>query len=98
MRYFIIGFKNSGKTTFGRELAKRLQLAFIDLDEFIERKENKSIPEIYSRLGEERFRMLEWKALQEVVHTSDIVISTGGGAPCHCDNMTLMETYGDVIY
>jgi shikimate kinase len=98
MRYFIIGFKNSGKTTFGRELAKRLQLDFIDLDEFIERQQNKSIPEIYSRLGEDKFRKLEWKALQEVVHAANIVISTGGGAPCHCDNMTLMESYGDVVY
>lgn len=98
MRFFIIGFKNSGKTTFGRELAKSLQLDFMDLDEYIEAREKKSIPEIYTRLGEEAFRRLEWKALKEVVKNNNIVISTGGGAPCHCDNMTLMEEYGDVIY
>ena len=44
------------------------------------------------------FRRLEWKALKEVVKKDNIVISTGGGAPCHCDNMSLMEQYGDVIY
>lgn len=98
MRYFIIGFKNSGKTTFGRKLANRLDLDFIDLDEFIERKEGKTIPEIYTRLGEEGFRRLEWMALKEVVKTDRIVLSTGGGAPCHCDNMNLMEKYGDAIY
>lgn len=98
MRYFIIGFKNSGKTTFGRELAVRLGLGFMDLDEYIEAKEGKDIPDIYTRLGDEGFRRLEWKALKEAVKTDNIVISTGGGAPCHCDNMSLMEEYGDVIY
>jgi shikimate kinase len=98
MRYFVIGFKNSGKTTFGRQLAKRLGLDFTDLDEFIEKKEGKTIPEIYTRLGDEAFRQSEWKAIKEVVKTDNLVVSTGGGAPCHCDNMSLMEKYGDVIY
>jgi shikimate kinase len=99
MRYFIIGFKNSGKTTLGRKLADRLNLEFLDLDEYIEKREGKSIPEIYTRLGEDGFRRLEWKALKDVaVQHNHIVVSTGGGAPCHCDNMALMEKYGDVIY
>jgi shikimate kinase len=98
MRYFIIGFKNSGKTTFGRGLAKKLGLGFLDLDEYIENQEGESIPEIYSRIGDEAFRRLEWKALKESVKTDNIVISTGGGAPCHCDNMSLMEENGEVIY
>jgi len=99
MRYFIIGFKNSGKTTFGRILARRLKLGFTDLDEYMENQEGMTIPEIYSRLGEEGFRRLEWKTLKKVVKNHEqCVISTGGGAPCHCDNMSLMEEYGDVIY
>jgi shikimate kinase len=98
MRYFIIGFKNSGKTTFGRELAGLLGFDFIDLDKYMEEKEGISIPELYTRLGEEAFRRMEWKALQEVVLKTRVVISTGGGAPCHCDNMNLMERYGEVIY
>jgi shikimate kinase len=98
MRYFVIGFKNSGKTTFGRQLSKKLGLAFTDLDEYIEEKEGKTIPEIYTGIGDEAFRSLEWKALKEVIKTDNLVVSTGGGAPCHCDNMSLMEKYGDVIY
>jgi shikimate kinase len=99
MRYFIIGFKNSGKTTFGKLLAHRLGLDFLDLDEYIEQKEGNSIPEIYTRLGEDGFRRLEWKALKEITGQHDqMVIATGGGAPCNCDNMSLMEKYGEVIY
>jgi shikimate kinase len=99
MRYFVIGFKNSGKTTFGKMLAQRLHLGFLDLDGYIEQNEGKSIPDIYTRLGDEGFRRLEWKALKEVVNRMDnLVISTGGGVPCHCDNMSLMEQYGKVIY
>jgi len=98
MRYFVIGFKNSGKTTFGRALARRLGLGFVDLDDFIEEQAQKSVPELYTRLGEEGFRRLEWKALKAAVKADNLVISTGGGAPCHCNNMNLMEQYGEVIY
>ncbi len=98
MRFFIIGFKNSGKTTFGRQLAEKLGLGFIDLDEQLEEQEGQTIPEIYTRVGEDAFRRLEWKALKSLVTKDNIVISTGGGAPCHCDNMSLMEQHGDVIY
>jgi shikimate kinase len=98
MRYFIIGFKNSGKTTFGRRLANLLAMNFIDLDDYIEKKEGKTIPELFTDEGEEAFRKMEWEALKEVVRLDGIVVSTGGGVPCHCDNMSLMERYGEVIY
>lgn len=98
MRYFIIGFKNSGKTTFGHKLADYLGMGFIDLDEYMESKEHMSIPDLYSQLGEEKFRRTEWKALKEVVQHDNVVIATGGGVPCNCDNMNLMEKYGEVIY
>jgi shikimate kinase len=71
---------------------------FLDLDEYIEEREGQSIPELYSQLGDEGFRLLERKALKESVISNHIVISTGGGAPCHCENMNLMEKYGEVIY
>jgi shikimate kinase len=98
VRYFIIGFKNSGKTTLGRKLARMLNMDFIDLDEYIEENEGRSIPEIYTSVGDETFRTLEWKSLKELVKKDNIVVSTGGGVPCHCNNMNLMEKYGEVIY
>ena len=63
MRLFIIGYKNSGKTTIGKKLANKLGLEFIDLDDVIEERESKSIPELYLENGDEGFRFLEWKAL-----------------------------------
>jgi shikimate kinase len=98
VRLFIVGFKSSGKTTLGKKLAESLNLGFVDLDERIENDEGRTIPEIFLEEGEEEFRNKEWKALKNVVKEDNIVISTGGGAPCHCDNMTLMEKYGEVIY
>jgi shikimate kinase len=98
MRLFIIGYKSSGKTTIGKKLAHRLNLEFIDLDHAIEDRENRTVPEIYTEIGDEKFRVLEWEVLTEIVKNDNIVVSTGGGAPCHCNNMNLMEKYGEVIY
>jgi len=98
MRIFIIGFKSSGKTTLGKQLAKRLKMTFVDLDREIEIMEKTSIPELYEKIGDDAFRKIEWKALKVIVKDDNLIVSTGGGAPCHCDNMTLMEKYGDVLY
>jgi shikimate kinase len=98
MRYFLIGYKSSGKSTMGRKLAKRIGMRFVDLDEVIEFREGKPIPELYTELGDEQFRIREWQALKEVVKEDDIVVALGGGAPCHCDNMNLLEKAGEVIY
>lgn len=98
MRYFLIGYKSSGKSTIGKKLAKRLSLEFIDLDDVIEQREGKTVPEIYSDSGDPEFRNKEWEALKGVVKKDNIVVALGGGAPCHCDNMNLIEKYGDVIY
>jgi shikimate kinase len=98
MRYFIIGFKGSGKTTTGKKLARILSMEFIDLDDHIEQMTGRSVPEIFSAEGETEFRNLEWKALKDVIQKDNIIVSTGGGVPCHCDNMNLMEKYGEVIY
>ena len=98
VRLFIIGYKSSGKTTLGKQLAMGLNLEFIDLDDFIEQQEGKTIPEVFLEAGEEEFRRRERKALRRVILKDDILVSTGGGVPCHLDNMTLMEKHGIIIY
>ncbi len=88
----------SGKSTVGRELAEKLKLQFIDLDGYIEERNFKTIPEIFEESGEEGFRKVEQRALLEVSEFEDVVISTGGGAPCFFDNMELINRTGISLY
>lgn len=97
-RVFLIGYMGSGKTTVGKMLAKSLALSFIDLDDFIQNKYRKTIADIFAELGEEEFRKIESRALREVSEIEDVVISTGGGAPCFFDNMKIMNNSGVTLY
>lgn len=98
MRIYLIGYMGSGKSTVGKGLAKELSLQFIDLDSFIEERNHKTIPEIFASLGENGFRLLEQKALHEVASFENIVIATGGGAPCFFDNMEVINKTGISVY
>ena len=95
---YIIGFMGSGKTTAGRKLAGKLGWAFIDLDKKIEEKAGKTISRIFSGDGEDFFRKIEAEVLKSMRHQKETVISTGGGTPCHGDNMDFMLETGVTIY
>lgn len=99
MRLFIIGYMASGKTTFGRALAEKTGLPFIDLDEYIEQKIGKKIPEIFNDKGEEGFRKIERECLESTIegHT-DCIIACGGGTPCHKDNMDYLNDNGVTVF
>jgi shikimate kinase len=97
-KVYIIGFMGSGKTTAGKKLAALLDWSFNDLDKRIEEQTGLTIPEIFSQHGEEYFRSLESNALKSLRSLKNIVISTGGGAPCHGDNMDFMLETGLTIY
>jgi shikimate kinase len=98
MRIFLIGYMGCGKTTMGRELASVLNLTFIDLDTFLEEKYFRTIPQIFAEEGEEGFRIKERKVLEEVSNFDDVVVATGGGAPCFFDNIDLMNSAGSCIF
>jgi len=97
-RIFLIGYMGVGKTTAGRELAKLLNLDFIDLDSFIQNRYNKSISKIFEEEGEAKFREMENKILKEVSEFENVIISTGGGVPCFYNNMEIMNKAGTTIY
>lgn len=82
----------------GRELASVLNLTFIDLDTFLEEKYFRTIPQIFAEEGEEGFRIKERKVLEEVSNFDDVVVATGGGAPCFFDNIDLMNSAGSCIF
>jgi len=95
---YIIGFMGCGKSTAGRKLAAQLCWSFIDLDRKIEEHTGKTIPELFSRYGEDYFRITESTVLKSSGSLTKTVISTGGGAPCHDDNMDFMLRTGLTIY
>ena len=88
----------SGKTTIGRALAKKLDFQFVDIDLFIENRQRKTVSDIFSEKGETAFREMEHKALEEISSFENVVISTGGGAPCFHNNIVLMNETGFTIY
>lgn len=98
MRIFLTGYMGCGKSTIGRKVAALLGMHFIDLDKYIEERNFKSVPDIFAQEGETAFREKERQALLEVSEFEDIVIGTGGGAPCFFDNMELMNKAGITIY
>ena len=88
----------AGKTTAGRELAKVLDLEFIDLDHFIQARFQKTVNQLFQDVGENEFRQIEKNVLKEVGEFENVVISTGGGTPCFFDNMDYMNSVGTTVY
>ncbi len=89
----------SGKTTLGVKLAGLLQFNFIDLDQYIEEKENKSIPLIFENEGEDAFRKAESNYLTEITKMpSNMVVALGGGTICSERNLELVRNNGVLVY
>ena len=92
MKIILIGYMASGKSLIGSELAKILDMNFIDLDEYIEEKEGNSIKEIFSEKGNIFFRKIENTYLKEILGSKDnLVLSLGGGTPCFTNNLELIQ-------
>ncbi len=98
MKVFLVGFMGSGKTTIGKKLANYLKCDFIDLDKLIETKVGMSIVQYFELHGESAFRDLEREVLQKTDFPENVIIATGGGAPCFGDNMSWMNENGLVAY
>jgi len=98
MRIFLLGFMGSGKSFSGRKLAERFNLFFVDLDNYIEEKEGRTIREIFKVDGEDYFRKIEQACLHEMRNLNMVVVSTGGGTPCFFDNMEWMNKHGITVF
>ncbi|MBN2668646.1 MAG: shikimate kinase [Bacteroidales bacterium] len=98
MLVFLVGFMGSGKSTYGPKLAEKLEFDFIDTDELIETVEQLSVNQIFAFKGEEYFRQKENEILQHLSSKKNLVIATGGGMPCHNDNMEKMRAIGLTVY
>jgi shikimate kinase len=97
-RIFLIGFMGSGKSTLGSKLARKLGYDFVDMDHLIEETSGMTVPGIFSEHGEQVFRKWEHDILMELCGRENLVISTGGGAPCHNNMMQIMNENGATVY
>ena len=98
VRIFLTGYMGAGKTTLGKAFARKLNVPFIDLDWYIEERFHKTVGELFTERGEAGFRELERNMLHEVAEFENVVISTGGGAPCFYDNMEFMNRTGKTVF
>ena len=98
MTFFLIGFMGSGKTYWGKIWASIYSFTFIDLDEVIEKKEGKSIADIFDIKGENYFREIEAATLRNFEDLENTIIACGGGTPCFYENIEWMNTKGTTIY
>lgn len=94
----LIGLPGSGKSTVGRQLARRLQLPFFDSDHVIEQQLGCSIREYFEREGEERFRDVEEAVIDQLTQNPKCVLSTGGGVVLRPANRQHLHERGQVVY
>lgn len=95
----LIGFMGCGKTTLGIKLSYRLRRSMEDTDKLIEKKEGRTISDIFQTDGEAYFRTLETACLKRMIRTTNHkIISTGGGLPLKEENRALLKELGTVVY
>jgi len=95
---FLVGLPGAGKSTLGRQLARRLHLRFVDADAELEQRLGVSIPTIFEIEGESGFRDREEATLAELTQLTGVVLSTGGGVVLRPGNRTRLKENGTVIY
>lgn len=93
----LIGFMGTGKTTIGKRLASTLKREFIDTDEDIEEVTGMTIPQIFNKLGEIRFRSEESLAVKRAVSKQNRIIATGGGIVLQESNLKTLKANGVLV-
>jgi len=94
---YLVGFMGTGKTSVGKELAKKKKWQFVDLDDLIEFREKRAISEIFAQKGEPYFRRVEKQVLKEVARERNFVVACGGGIVIDRANIIAMKEGGVVI-
>jgi shikimate kinase len=95
---FLVGLMGAGKTTLGRQLARRLDKRFIDADHELEARLGVSIPTIFEIEGETGFRDREEAVIDELTRMTGVVLATGGGAVLRAASRSRLKANGTVLY
>jgi shikimate kinase len=98
MNIYLIGYRCTGKTSVGKELASKLNMAFIDSDKMISRAQDMSIAEMVRRFGWSFFRKKEKKVIAHISGLTHHVVATGGGVIDADENTRLLKKSGTVIW
>jgi shikimate kinase len=98
LRIALVGLPGSGKSTIGRQLARRLGLVSIDTDHVIEQRLGCSIREYFEREGEDSFRDVEESVIDDLTQTHNGILSTGGGSVLRSANREHLRTRCQVVY
>lgn len=93
----LVGFMGTGKTAVGKKLAEKLNMTFLDMDEVIEQRAGKSIPQIFAEDGEAHFRSLEKALVRELAKKTGLVIGAGGGIVLNPENIHNYSRSGLVV-
>src|SRR5690625_3991473 len=97
-RVFLVGPMGSGKTTVGRQLARLLNMKFLDLDLELEKRCGVEVSVIFEIEGEDGFRQRETAMLDELTRHDNIVLGTGGGSVIREENRRMLSERGLVVY
>lgn len=87
----------TGKTSVGKELAKRLKAKFLDMDDLIQEEQNMRIADIFTKKGEPHFRKLEKDLVKKISRKSGLVVSCGGGVVVDVDNLNSLKNSGLIV-
>ena len=97
-KLYLIGLMGAGKTTVGRQMARKLQLDFYDSDREIEARTGVSVPTVFEIEGEDGFRRREAQVIAELATLPACVIATGGGVVLRPENRAALKKSGWVVY
>ena len=98
MKIYLIGYTGCGKSTLGKKISRKINFNFVDTDDYIERKFNDTIYNIFRNKGEIFFRNLEFITFKELQSKKEIIISTGAGFPVNSNLIDKMNNSGITIF